>query len=51
MQTICTPLQADNHTNTSSLNVYRTDALPATQTNSIKALKDNVTGEKLQNSI
>ena len=31
MQTICTSLQTDNHTNTSSLNVYRPDALPDTQ--------------------
>ena len=31
MQTICTSLQTDNHTNTSSLNFYRPDALPATQ--------------------
>jgi len=28
MQTICTTLQTDNHTNTSSLNFYRPDALP-----------------------
>jgi len=28
MQTICTSLQTDNHTNTSSLNFYRLDALP-----------------------
>jgi len=28
MQTICTPFQADNHTNTSSLDFYRPDALP-----------------------
>ena len=28
MQTICTLLQADNHTNTSSLNFCRPDALP-----------------------
>jgi len=28
MQTICTPLQTDNHTNTSSLNFCRPDALP-----------------------
>jgi len=26
MQTICTLLQTDNHTNTSSVNVYRPDA-------------------------
>jgi len=28
MQTICTWLQTDNHTNTSSLNFYRQGALP-----------------------
>jgi len=27
MQTICTSLQTENHTNTSSLNFYRPDAL------------------------
>jgi len=31
MQTICISLQADNHTNTSSLNVYRPDALTLNQ--------------------
>jgi len=31
MQTICTSLQTDNQTNTSSLNFYRPDALPAAQ--------------------
>jgi len=31
MQTVCTSLQADNHTNTSSLNFYRPDALPDAQ--------------------
>ena len=31
MQAICTSLQTDNHTNTSSLNFYRPDALPDTQ--------------------
>jgi len=31
MQTICTSLQADNHTNTSSINSYRVDALPDAQ--------------------
>jgi len=31
MQTICTSLQTDNHNNTSSLNFYRSDALPDTQ--------------------
>ena len=28
IQTICTSLQSDNHTNTSSLNFYRLDVLP-----------------------
>ena len=28
IQTVCTSLQTDNHTNTSSLNFYRPDALP-----------------------
>jgi len=31
MQTICTSLQTDNHTNTSSVNFYRPDALPDAQ--------------------
>jgi len=31
MQTICTTLQTDDHTNTSSLNFYRPDALPDAQ--------------------
>ena len=31
MQAICTSLQTDNHTNTSSLNCYRPDALPDAQ--------------------
>ena len=31
MQTTCTSLQTDNHTNISSLNFYRLDALPDTQ--------------------
>ena len=31
MQTICTLLQTDNHTNTSSLSFYRPDALPDAQ--------------------
>jgi len=32
MHTICTSLQTDNHTNTSSLNFYRPDPLPDAQT-------------------
>ena len=31
MQTICTSIRTDNHTNTSSLNFYRPNALPAAQ--------------------
>ena len=31
MQTICTSLQTENHTNTSSLKFYRPDALPGAQ--------------------
>jgi len=31
MQTICTSLQTDNHTSSSSLNFYRPDALPDAQ--------------------
>jgi len=31
IQTICTSLQTDNHTNTSSVDVYRLDALPDAQ--------------------
>ena len=31
MQTVCTSLQTDNHTSTSSLNFYRPHALPDAQ--------------------
>ena len=31
MQAICTSLQTDNHTDTSSLSVYRPDAVPDAQ--------------------
>ena len=31
VQTICTSLQTDNHSNTSSLNFYRADVLPDAQ--------------------
>ena len=31
MQTVCTSLQTDNHTSTSSLNFYRPDAVPDAQ--------------------
>ena len=36
MQTICILLQTDNHTNTSSLNFYRPDALPDAQPTVLK---------------
>jgi len=39
MQTICTLLQTDNHTNTSSLNFYIPDALPEAQPTGVKASK------------
>jgi len=39
MQTICTSLQTDNHTNTSSLILYRLDALPEAQPTGVKASK------------
>jgi len=32
LQTICTSVQTDNHTNTSSLNFYGPDTLPDAQT-------------------
>ena len=38
-QTICTSLQTDNHTNTSSLNFCRPDALLDAQPTVVKALK------------
>jgi len=46
MQTICTSLQTDNHTSTSSINFYRPDTLPDAQTNSVKALKAIIHAEK-----
>ena len=41
MQTICTSLQTDNHTNTSSLNFYRLDALPDTKPTLSKCIRQN----------
>jgi len=41
MQTICTSLQIDNHTNTSSRNFYRPDARPHTQPTVSKHWKQN----------
>jgi len=38
MQTICTSLKTDNHTNTSSLSFYRSDALPDAQPTASKQL-------------
>jgi len=44
MQTrICTSLQTDNHTNTSSLNFYRPDALPDTQPTASKHWRQCIT--------
>jgi len=40
MQTICTSLQTDNHTNTLSFNFYKPDAVPDIQP-AVKALKAN----------
>jgi len=37
MQTICTSLQTDNRSSTSSLNFYRSDALQANTVNALKA--------------
>jgi len=39
MQTTCTSLQADNHTSTSPLNFYWSDALPDAQPTVSTALK------------
>ena len=39
VQTTCTSLETDSHTNTSSLDFYRPDALPDTQPTVLKALK------------
>jgi len=36
VQTICTSLQTDNHTNTSSVNFYRPDAHPDAQPTVLK---------------
>jgi len=36
---VCTLFQTDSHTGTPPLFFYRPDALPATQTNSVKAMK------------
>jgi len=43
MQTICTSLQTDNHTNTSSVNAYRPDALPDAQPTVLKPWGRNET--------
>jgi len=47
MQTICTLLQTDNDTNTSSLNFYRPDAIPNAQpTMSEQKLKEIIALDK-----
>ena len=47
MQTLCTSLQTDSHTNTSSLNFYRPaalpDAKPINTVNALKAIKHDIT--------
>ena len=49
MQVICTSLQTDNHTSTSSLNFYRPNALPdARPTNSVKAKNPTIAHENNQ---
>jgi len=47
MQTICTSLQTDNHTNTSSLDFYKPDALPTT----VKALKADIANTMAENNV
>jgi len=47
MQTICTSLQTDNHTNTSSLDFYRPDALPTT----VQALKADIANTMAENNV
>jgi len=44
-QTICTSLQIDNHTNTSSLNFYRQDALPDAQP--AKIIRNRTSGQRM----
>jgi len=51
MLTIGTSLQTDNHTNTSSLNFYRPDALPDQPTNGVKARKAYKNTNKNTNEI
>ena len=43
MQIICTLFQADNHTSTSILNFLQARCSSQCQTNSVKALKANIT--------
>ena len=43
--TICTSLQTDNHTNTSSLSFYRPDVLPDAQPTVSKQWKQMITVE------
>ena len=50
MQTICTSVQTDNHTNTSSLNFYRPDARPDAQPTVSKHCRDNDDCQRCTNS-
>jgi len=42
---VCISLQIDNHASSPPLSFYRPDALPAAQTNSVKALKEQACNE------
>jgi len=50
MQTICTSLQTDNHTNTLSLDFYRPDALPDAKPTKIVASKKQARSFTVQHS-
>ena len=51
MQTICTSLQTDNHTNTTSLNFYRPDALHDAQRTVSKHWRTSAEGQILYFSV
>ena len=51
MQTICTLLQTDNHTNTTSLNFYRPNALPDVQPTVSKDCRTNRYQRKINNTL
>jgi len=51
VQVICTLLQADNHSSTSSLTFYRTDALPAAQPTASQHWRHAVVHSSLTNQV